>query len=79
MPKGKTPREWLYENAKADAKDRLGGERAYWIAGPSIRRMAVADALLTVLTSQDDSVRDDTVRSLMTDLYDLLTSDKEFQ
>lgn len=70
----------FYSNAKRDAADALGGDRAYWIVGPKVRRMAVSDAILTVLDQQDDdAVSDAAVRSLLIGLRDLLTSDEDFQ
>lgn len=68
----------LYEASKYTAKNNLGGERAYWIAGPTVRRMAVANAILQTLFQQDEDVADSRVRTLLHDLYDLLTDDEDF-
>jgi hypothetical protein len=76
---GNPPERRLYDIAKRSAMDRLGGERAYWIQGPSIRRLAVADAVLTTLALQDeDAVTDAAVRRMLTAQFDLLTSDTDF-
>ena len=68
----------LYKAAKNQAIDSLGGGRAYWIAGPTIRRHAMANAILSSLTAQDESISAETVRDVMNGLYDTLVNDRDF-
>jgi hypothetical protein len=78
-----TPRqvavEKLYVNAKLAAADALGGARAYWIVGSTVRRMAVSAAVLQLLAQQDNSISDGTVRTLLEDLYESIVIDPDFQ
>lgn len=69
----------VYTRAKKVAEQALGGEQAYRVHGATVRRMAVSAAILQRLAAQDEDVSDAAVRSLMCDLYDLLTSDPDFQ
>lgn len=66
-----------YRTAKLNAVDSLGGARAYEIQGPSIRRMAIAAAILDLATSQDDAIRAETVRDLTIRLHERLADDAE--
>jgi len=65
----------IYANAKVTAVDSLGGPRAYNIAGPSIRRMAIAAAILGVITIQDESIAAETVRNMADELNTRLVDD----
>lgn len=69
--------ERIYTIAKNTAVDTLGGPRAFQIQGPSIRRMAIAAAILDLLTMQDDTIAAETVQRLTLDLHELLFADSE--
>lgn len=69
----------MYENAKRSGMDSLGGARAFYIAGPTIRRLAVADAVLSTLALLGEDIRDETVRRLLNDLYSTFRADVDFQ
>lgn len=66
-----------YAKIKKRAKDAMGGERAFWIAGPTVRMAFVAREILAVLTAQDDDVPAERVRALMLDLQEWMDLDKE--
>lgn len=68
----------LYVIARTSAIDALGGPRAFEIAGPAIRRMAIGSALLDLLAQQDESVAADTVRELLGALHGKLAEEGEF-
>lgn len=66
----------MYDNAKDAARQALGGVRAFAIHGPTIRRMAIADAIFTTLALLDEGeVTDEVHRDLSVDLFEYLTDD----
>lgn len=69
----------LYDAVKKSAQLSLGGERAYSIVGPAIRRAFVAQAILHQAQGQDSSIPAERVREVQAALYDRLTSDEDFQ
>jgi hypothetical protein len=69
----------VYMRAKYRAKLTLGGNQAYRVVGPTVRRMAVSAAILQLLATQDeDDVSDAAVRSLVQNLHNILMSDSDF-
>jgi hypothetical protein len=76
-----TPREQkaaqdrLYKQAKEKAVDNMGGKRAFWIMGSSIRQAFVAQAILSILALQDDAVPAESVRTMLNALYERMTDD----
>jgi hypothetical protein len=64
-----------YAEAVAAAQDAAGGERAFWIIGSTLRTALVAQAILQIVYSQDDSISAFAVRELANVLCERMNDD----